>query len=128
MKEKERSKVYLVELFAAMVLYMAMLFGTLAIVGHLPPGPLRTAVAASPMLGFVAMTWAIVRAYGRMDEYERRLLLENMAIGAIVTMGWTFTYGFLEGVGYPKLSMFSVWTSFGGVWGAASCLRNWMAR
>lgn len=128
MKEKERSKLYLVELFAALALYMALLFGAITLAAHLAPGPLRSATAASPMLGFAAMTWAIVRAYRRMDEFERRLLLENMALAAIATMGWTFTYGFLEGIGYPKLTMFSVWTSFGGVWGAASCVRNWMAR
>jgi O-antigen/teichoic acid export membrane protein len=128
MKEKERSKVYLVELFAALVLYMGMLFGSLTLAKQMDAGPLRTVLVASPMLGFGAMIWAIARAYRRMDEFERRLMLENVAIGTLVTVGWTFTYGFLESAGYPKLSMFVIWPSIAAVWGASTCLRNWMAR
>ncbi len=42
---------------------------------------------------------------------------ENVAIAAVITAGWTFTYGFLEGVGYPRLSMFSVWEVMGTIMG-----------
>ena len=45
-----------------------------------------------------------------------------MAIAAAVTAGWTFTYGFLENAGYPRLSMFIVWPVMGAVWGLLACI------
>jgi hypothetical protein len=69
----------------------------------------RTLLLISPMLGFGLMLWAIVRMLGRMDEYMRMRLLENISMGAAITVGLTFTYGFLETAGFPKLSMFTVW-------------------
>ena len=43
-----------------------------------------------------------------MDEYQRATYLETFAIGAAVTAGVTFTFGFLENAGFPRLSMFTV--------------------
>jgi hypothetical protein len=59
---------------------------------------------------------AIVRQIRRSDEFMRKMLVEHVAITAAVTAGWTFTYGFLENAGYPKLSMFTVWPAMGAVW------------
>jgi hypothetical protein len=72
-------------------------------------GVLRTLVLLSPMIGFAAALWVIARHVGRIDEYQRMRLLENVALAAAVTAGLTFTYGFLETAGFPKLSMFTVW-------------------
>ena len=48
------------------------------------------------MIGFGLMGWALVRQYRRVDEFIRRLLLENTALAAGVTAVLTFSYGFLE--------------------------------
>ena len=128
MKEKEKAKVYVKEMIGAFSLYTVVLMAAVHYGKQMEMGPLRTAVMVTPMLGMFAAFWAIVRAFRRMDEYVKRVLLENVAIAAAVTIGWTFTYGFLETAGYPKISMFSVWVGFGAVWGAVSCLRNWLER
>lgn len=128
MKEKEKAKVYVKELIASLVLYTVVLMAAVHFGKQMEAGNLKTAVMVSPMVGMIAAFWAMARAYQRMDEYIRRVLLENMAIAAVATIGWTFTYGFMETAGYPKLSMFSVWVGFGSVWGAVSCLRNWFSR
>jgi hypothetical protein len=44
----------------------------------------------------------------------RLRLLETIGVAAAITAGFCVTYGFLEGVGYPRLSMFTVWTVLGG--------------
>lgn len=128
MKEKEKAKVYLRELMGALALYMVILFAALYFGKRMEPGPMRASVMVTPMIGMVAAFWAVVRAFRRMDPYIRQLLLENVAIAAAVTIGWTFTYGFLETAGYPKISMFSVWIGFASVWGGVSCLRNWLSK
>ena len=59
---------------------------------------------------------AVVRAIRGSDEFIRKTTLEHLAIAAAVTAGVTFTYGFLEIAGFPKLSMFVVWPLMGAVW------------
>jgi hypothetical protein len=71
-------------------------------------GLLRTVVLLSPMIGFAMMIRAIARHVARIDEYQRLRLLESLALAFAITGAVTFSYGFLETAGYPKLSMFSV--------------------
>ncbi|HZX28113.1 MAG TPA: hypothetical protein VFF16_13655 [Telluria sp.] len=128
MKERDAAKLYMKELFAGLGLYMLLLVAALRLAERMPDGVLRTALLLSPMLGFALALWAIVRQFARMDEYIRRFQLENMAIAAAVTAGWTFTYGFLESAGFPRLSMFSVWPVMGAVWGGLCFIRPWIGK
>ena len=109
MHEKRFAKIYFRELFAALVLYTLILMLAIRFGRPMAPGVLRTAVLLSPMIGFGAGIWAIVRQVQRADEYIRMRLLENVSLAAAITAGLTFSYGFLETAGYPKLSMFTVW-------------------
>ncbi len=58
----------------------------------------------------------------------RKFTLENIALAAALTAGVTFTYGFMETAGFPKLSMFVVWCVLCGAFGVASLVRAWMNR
>jgi hypothetical protein len=107
---------YLKEMSGAMVLYLVVLVLALTIGRRIPRGPLQTLVYVSPMLPFLLAVWAVVRQIRRSDEFMRKTVVEHVAITAAVTAGWTFTYGFLENAGYPKLSMFTVWPAMGAVW------------
>jgi hypothetical protein len=43
---------------------------------------------------FFLKIWAVARHIRRMDEYQRRIVLESLAIAAAVTAGVSFTCGF----------------------------------
>ena len=107
--EKRVAKMYFRELFASLALYTVLLVAAITLGRPMAPGVLRTAFLLSPMIGFGAAIWAIVRQIQRVDEYVRMRLLENVSLGAAITAGLTFSYGFLETAGFPKLSMFTVW-------------------
>ncbi|MBP8080760.1 MAG: hypothetical protein KAY12_01270 [Arenimonas sp.] len=128
MREREIARRYLFELFGSLLVYIVILTAALHFGRPMLPGPWRTLVLTSPMIGFGLMGWVLVRQYRRVDEFIRRLLLENTAIAAGVTACVTFTYGFLENAGYPRLSMFVVWPVLGGAWGLVAMLRNASAR
>ncbi len=128
MHEKTIKRTYLLEMAGAFVLYAVMLMVTIKLGRPMAEGALRTVVLLTPMLGFLAMVWAIARHLKRVDEYVRQFTLENMAIAAAVTAGATFTYGFMETAGYERLSMFTVWCLLGGTWGVASVVRAAMNR
>jgi hypothetical protein len=76
---------------------------------------------------FALAAVAIIRQIRRVDEYQRLVILETVAISALVTAGCTFTYGFLEIAGYPRITMFAVWPLMGGAWIVTGLFR-WIAK
>ena len=112
-----QSKRYLKELAATFTAYVVLLVGSIQLLSHLAvPSPWRDLVALSPMLAGLAAPWVILRELRRMDELQRRIQLEALGFSFACTALLTFSYGFLEGLGYPRLSMFSVWPLMGALW------------
>ena len=128
MHEKKIGWMYLREFVGSLLIYGVLLVLTIMYGRAMPEGIIRTLVLASPMIGFFLATWAIARHFKRIDEYMRRFTLENIAIAFAVTAGLTFTYGFMETAGYPKLSMFTVWMVMGASWFSATIVRGIMNR
>lgn len=108
---------YSIELAATMVIYGLLLVGTNRIVqaGWVPEEWLIP-TALVPMLPCLAALWVIIRHIRQMDEFQRQLQFEALAFSFAGTALLTFTYGFLEGAGLPKLSMFVVWPLMGALW------------
>ena len=128
MLEREALKRYRLELTAAMVAYAGILIGSIHFGRPMEPGLARTLLLLSPAIPLLFAIWAIVRQFGRMDEFVRLRGLENFAVAAAFTAGLTFTYGFLETAGFPKLSMFWVWSIMGLTWALVTGLRCLAAR
>jgi hypothetical protein len=128
MKEREANSKYRMELFSSMLLYVAVLLGSISLSKEMEPGTARTLLLVTPMVPLMLAVWAIARHFRRMDEFMRLRALESLAIAAGVTAGLSLTYGFLESAGFPKLSMFWVWTVMGATWGLYACLRRVLAR
>jgi hypothetical protein len=128
MHEKQVARAYRVELWSAVAVYAVLLVGSIYFGRRMPEGLLRTVVMIVPMLGFGLMIRAIARHLARIDEYQRLRLLETIALSSAITGAVTFTYGFLETAGFPRLSMFSVWIIMGASWAAVSGMRCWWPR
>jgi hypothetical protein len=128
MHEKQVARAYRTELWTAVAIYAVLLFGSIYFGRRMEESPLRTIVLVLPMLGFGLMIRAIARHVARIDEYQRQRLLETIALSAAVTGAVTFTYGFLETAGFPRLSMFTVWVIMGASWALVSRMRCWWAR
>jgi hypothetical protein len=128
MHEKRVAWAYRRELFGSLAVYIVLLLASIRFGRPMAEGVLRTIVLTSPMIGFGLMIWALTRQFGRIDEYMRRRLLETLAMAAAITGALTFTYGFLETAGYPRLSMFIVWAVLGTSWGVVACVRKLIDR
>jgi hypothetical protein len=126
--EQKITRMYFMELGGTLAVYMALLFAAIHFGRPMAEGPARSLVLVSPMIGFLLMLWTIARHFGRIDEYMRMRLLENIAIGAGITAGVTFTYGFLETAGLPHISMFTVWIVLCGSVGLTQLLRKVLGR
>jgi hypothetical protein len=128
MHEKQINQTYRRELFGALFIYMIVLFAVTWVARSMPEGPLLTMLALVPMLPALGMLWAMIRHFKRMDEYLRVWSIENLAIAGAITATFSVTYGFLEGVGFPRLSMWVIWSLFMGGWGVITCMRKAMEK
>jgi len=128
MHEKRVARAYRAELWMAIAVYVILLVASIRYGRPMDDGPLRTVVLLAPMIGFALMIRAIARHVARIDEYQRLRMLEGVALAFAITGAVTFSYGFLETAGFPKLSMFSVWIVMGASWGLVNLVRGVAAR
>ncbi|GAA6132272.1 hypothetical protein NBRC116187_26320 [Halopseudomonas sabulinigri] len=82
---------------------------------------LSIAVALLPVPFLCLMATAVVRQLRRMDELGQRIQLEALGLAFVGSALITFSYGFLETAGFPRLSMFYVWPLMGSMW-ALGCV------
>jgi hypothetical protein len=112
-----KSKQYVKELVTTLVVYGAMLVGSIGLLTHVDVARAwRDLIALCPMLPAAAMAWIVLRELRRMDELQRRIQLEALGFSFAGTAILTFSYGFLEGLDYPRLSMFIVWPILAVLW------------
>jgi hypothetical protein len=113
MQELSRQDRKLLVRYMSELLSVFGLYAVAIVVAHqygwpLKPGPEKTALMLCPIVPFMLVILVLIRAYQRADEYWRQRMLQDWAISAAITATWTFSYGFMENLGFPRLSMFTV--------------------
>ena len=111
-------KRYYTELGAALTIYVILLIGSIVLLQHLENAgmPLRIVITLMPVLPAGLMCWAIVRNLRQMDEMHLRIQLEALGFAFAASALLTFSYGFLENVGFPHLPWTLVWPVMGLMW------------
>lgn len=115
---------YHLEMAASLLLYGAVLVPSILFIRNAPDGVLTVAVGLAPMLPALLLPLVLIRHLRRVDEYLRLKTMEMICIAAGLTAVVAFTYGFLENLGWPKLSMFAVWPFMGTVMAVHGCLQG----
>ena len=120
---------YLLELASVIGAYAVVLLGSISWLKAGIDSPwLRAGVAMSPMIPGACTIWVVMRQLGRIDELMRKIQFEALALAFAGTALVTFSYGFLEGIGLPRLSMFMVWPLMAVLWVVGVCVGNWRYR
>lgn len=107
---------YYLELTITLVLYTVLLMASLAWLRTHPTSSWRSVIALMPMLPALFMPVVVVRYLRRIDELQRQIQLEALGFAFAGTAVITFGYGFLEGVGFPRASAFTVWPIMAVLW------------
>ncbi|WNW11055.1 hypothetical protein RRX38_07780 [Pseudomonas sp. DTU_2021_1001937_2_SI_NGA_ILE_001] len=108
---------YLREFAAALVAYVAVLILSLAALARADlSAAARAAISLAPMLPGLLLCWAVVRQLRRLDELQLRIQFEALGFAFAASALLTFSYGFLEIAGLPKLSLFVVWPLMAVMW------------
>jgi hypothetical protein len=111
------TKRYLTELGAGLALYLLLLAATVIATHrwHMEKGVLY-AVLLAPMIGVALMAVAVMRAVWRMDEMQRRIQLDAIAISFLATAVTTLAWGFVQLGGAPRMHPFAVWPMMAIYW------------
>lgn len=109
-------RLFLVQLSLALVVYISAVVISTLLLTDIQDSTLRTVSALLPVLPMIAVATVVIRYVRHLDELARKVHLESMAVAFIGTALVTFSYGFLETAGFPRLSMFMVWSLMGPLW------------
>lgn len=117
-------KRYLVELTLTLLVYIATLLLSMYLMPGMDSSAGRIAVSLIPVIPLIVTALVVIRQLRRLDELSQRIQLNALGIAFVCTALITFSYGFLEIAGLPRLSMFAVWPIMGSVWLVATLLGN----
>lgn len=99
--DRARSRAYHRDFWPGMVGYVVVLTAVL-LWGHLDgSSPWRYVWAVLPVLPALAVVRAVARHLRRLDDYQRLLALESLAVGFGVAMAAALTMGFVGIAGLP---------------------------
>ena len=108
----------------AMLAYVIVLCVVIALVDANPGAWWRYPAILLPMIPALFVLQSVVRQIASMDELQRSLQLQALAFAFGGTAIITFSYGFLERVGFPTISMFFVWPVMAVLWLIGLTLAN----
>lgn len=122
------SRAYILEFGGAMAAYSVILIASITILNRDPQAAWRIPLALAPVVPLIFALLAFMRFLGRMDELQRRIQLDaiGFAFGAAALL--TFSYSFLENVGFPRLSYLWVLPLMVVLWGVAVGVASWRYR
>ena len=110
------------EFAVILLVYVLCVVVSSVYMSSMPDGVAKIALALLPVIPMIAMAVSIIRRLNAMDEMGRKIQLEALAVAFACTALTTFSYGFLETAGFPRMSAFMVWPIMGGVWCVATII------
>ena len=111
------TKRYLREFGLSMTLYVIVILGSTALLDRMGDSSWRIPIALAPVLPIVLMLGAFLRYLNGIDELQQRIQLMAIAFAAGSVGLLTFSYGFLENIGFPHLSLVWIFPAIVAFWG-----------
>jgi hypothetical protein len=108
---------YTREFIITMSVYVVTIIGSALAVNRMGDSPWRIPVTLIPMIPVVLLLIVFQRYLNAIDELQKQIQLYAIGFAAAATSLITFTYGFLENVGFPHISPFYVFPMMVLFWG-----------
>jgi len=125
MNQTQVLKRYYKEFFISMTFYVILLIASITVIENFNlPQAIKIIVVLIPVIPTIFVIIAIMRALQDSDELQQKVQLNAITFSAITTGLITFSYGFLENIGFPSFPtiwilpiMFFLWgISLGYFW------------
>jgi len=114
------TKQYIIEFGLAMLLYSVAIFSSVFFLVSKPDSPWVVLVALIPIVPAILAIVAVLRRLKQLDELQQRIQFMSFAISFAVVGLATFTYGFLENVGFPHIPYVWVFPFMIATWGIST--------
>ena len=109
MNQKKIMQRYMKNLFLSMIAYTVILITSLTVLKNYEFTRFwQIIISISPAISVVFVILAIMRLLKDRDEMQQRVQLLVTSLSAAVTGLITFSYAFLENVGFPKFPTFFI--------------------
>jgi ABC-type Na+ efflux pump permease subunit len=113
-------KQYAIEFGGSMILYTAAIFFSISFLNSNPNSPWAIWVSLLPVLPALLATVAVIRALRKIDELQQKIQLMSFAWSFAIVGLSTFTYRFLENVGFPHIPYLWIFPFMIVTWGLAT--------
>ncbi len=118
MKTSQVMKRYTKEFITAMIAYVITLIVSISILKSYEfPRLWQIVISIVPALPVFFVIVSLMRMIRDSDELQQRVQLLAISLSAALTGLITFSYGFLENVGFPKFPTFFVFPMLILIWG-----------
>lgn len=118
MNKKQVMRRYLREFLATMFLYVVTLITSVTLLKNFDfARGWQIVISLTPTLPIVFVIASILRLQRDSDEMQQRVNLLATTFSAVLTGFLTFSYGFLENIGFPKMPTFAVFPVLFVLWG-----------
>lgn len=118
MKQNHITKRYTREFTISMIAYAAILVASISAIKNIAmTQSIKVIVSLAPVVPVTFILIAVMRSVRDSDELQQRVHLLAITFAAVMTGLVTFTYGFLENIGFPKFSTFLVLPMLFFFWG-----------
>jgi hypothetical protein len=111
------TKRYLRDFSLSMTLYVIVILGSTSLLDRMGESAWRIPIALSPALPIILMLGAFMRYLSGIDELQQRIQLMAIAFAAGAVGLLTFSYGFLETIGFPHLPLVWIFPAIIVFWG-----------
>jgi hypothetical protein len=101
----------------AYVITLALSIIALGFFADYPMLPTRVVLALTPVIPVTFMVYSFLKYLGSIDELQQRIQLLAIGFAAGTTCLMTFSYGFLEVVGFPPISPLWIFPTMILLWG-----------
>ena len=118
MNPKQVTRRYIKEFLIAMSMYVIVLIVSISILNRLElPKLWQIVISIAPALPVAFIILVLMRLLINSDELQQRVQLLATSFAAALTGLITFSYGFLENVGFPKFPTFLIFPLMIVLWG-----------
>ncbi len=118
MKQNEVTKRYFKEFGISMGFYVvAVIASSMALNNFEFPKFAQIIITLIPIIPTIFVVISIMRALNDSDELQKRIQLQAITFSAVTTGLITFTYGFLENIGFPSFPTIFVYPIMIFLWG-----------
>lgn len=115
---QEVQKRYFKEFSVSMGSYVVLLIASISALTKFElPKVAQIVIALIPVIPTVFVVIAVMRALRDSDELQQKIQLQAVTFSAIVTGLITFSYGFLENIGFPHLPSLFIFPLMIALWG-----------